>query len=29
VSLPGQGHEGVDTAADVVAAELRRFLLRD
>jgi pimeloyl-ACP methyl ester carboxylesterase len=29
VSLPGQGHEGVDTGADVVAAELRRFLLRD
>jgi len=29
VSLPGHGHEGVDTAADLVAAELRRFLLRD
>lgn len=29
VSLPGQGHEGVDEAADVVAAELRRFFLRD
>lgn len=29
VSLPGHGHEGVDTGADVVAAELRRFLLRD
>lgn len=28
VSLPGHGHEGVDTAADLVAAELRRFLLR-
>lgn len=29
VALPGHGHEGVDTAADLVAAELRRFLLRD
>lgn len=29
VSLPHEGHEGVDRAADVVAAELRRFFLRD
>jgi pimeloyl-ACP methyl ester carboxylesterase len=28
VSLPGHGHEGVDTGPDLVAAELRRFLLR-
>lgn len=27
VSIPGADHEGVDTAADVVAGHLRRFLL--